>query len=150
MLPTITFDCETGNLDIYADPMIEKVFYNLFDNAVRYGEGVSRIGITWSYANDDLLLIFEDDGIGIPDDEKELIFQRGYGKNTGLGLFLTREILSITGMTICETGEYRKGARFEIRVSNGNFRFLQPGAESPDYGSRTRLLADEQTGAGGR
>ena len=120
-LPTITFGCETANLDIYADPMIEKVFYNLFDNAFRYGKGISKIGITWSYANDDLLLIFEDDGIGIPDDEKELIFQRGYGKNTGLGLFLSREILSITGMTIRETGEVQK--RGTVRNPGREWKF---------------------------
>ncbi len=130
ILPTITFRCETGNLEIYADPMIEMVFYNLFDNAFRYGDGISRIDITWSRANEDLIIIFEDDGIGIPEDEKEVIFQRGYGKNSGLGLFLSREILSITRMSICETGQYRKGARFEIHVPNGNFRFLQDGAES--------------------
>ncbi len=109
MLPTITFRCETGNLEIYADPMVEKVFYNLFDNAFRYGEGITRISITWSRANENLIIIFEDDGIGIADDEKEVIFQRGYGKNSGLGLFLSREILSITRMTIHETGQVQEG-----------------------------------------
>ena len=125
ILQTITLRCETGNLEIYADPMTEKVFYNLFDNAFRYGEGISRITITCTRAGDDLLILFEDDGIGIPEDEKERIFVRGYGKNTGLGLFLSREILSITGITIRETGEYRGGARFEIRVPDNNFRLLK-------------------------
>ena len=143
ILPTIMFRCETGNLEIYADPMVEKVFYNLFDNAFRYGEGISRIDITWSRADEDLLIIFEDDGIGIADDEKEIIFQRGYGKNSGLGLFLSREILSITRMMIRETGQFRKGARFEIHVPNGNFRFIRPGAEPHNYGSRSAALADE-------
>jgi PAS domain S-box-containing protein len=125
ILQTITFRCETGNLEIYADPMIEKVVYNLFDNAFRYGEGISRITITCARAGDDLLILFEDDGIGVPEDEKKLIFGRGFGKNTGLGLFLSREILSITGITIRETGEYRKGARFEIRVPDNNYRLLK-------------------------
>jgi signal transduction histidine kinase len=49
--------------------------------------------------------------------------QRLFGHHTGFGLFLSREILSITGMTITETGEPGKGARFEILVPNGGYRF---------------------------
>ena len=143
LLQTITFHCETGNLEIYADPMMERVFYNLIDNAFRYGEGISRINITWTRAGKDVLILFEDDGVGIADEEKERIFERGYGRNTGLGLFLTREILSITGMTIKEKGTYRKGARFEIRVPDGNYRILKPMTESQDYGNRQPIYAEE-------
>ncbi len=140
---TITFRCKTGTLEIYADPMLEKVFYNLFDNAFRYGEGITRISLTWARAGEDLLLIVEDDGVGIAHEEKERIFGSGYGKNTGLGLYLTREILSLTGMTIAETGEYERGARFEIRVPDGNFRFLKPAAESQDFGNQQPIFADD-------
>ncbi|MDD1725053.1 MAG: ATP-binding protein, partial [Methanospirillum sp.] len=63
-----------------------------------------------------------DDGDGIPLEEKDLIFGHGYGKNTGVGLFLTREILSITGLSIRECGEPGKGARFEILVPPGKYR----------------------------
>ena len=65
----------------------------------------------------------EDDGVGISDENKEKIFDRGFGKNTGLGLFLSREILSLTGITIHETGEPGKGVRFEIKLPNGAYRF---------------------------
>lgn len=44
------------------------------------------------------------------------------GKNTGLGLFLSREILSITGITLTEAGDPGKGARFEITVPDGIYR----------------------------
>ena len=50
------------------------------------------------------------------------IFERGFGKNTGLGLFLVREILAITGITIRETGTAGTGARFEITVPRGRYR----------------------------
>ena len=53
---------------------------------------------------------------------KELIFEKSVGKNTGLGLFLVRSILSITGMGIKETGIEGEGARFEITVPPGNWR----------------------------
>jgi signal transduction histidine kinase len=59
----------------------------------------------------DLLIRIDDDGIGIPARDKEIIFERGYGKNTGLGLFLSREILSITNISIKEAGEFQHGAR---------------------------------------
>ena len=49
---------------------------------------------------------------------------RGFGEHTGLGLFLSREILSITGITIAETSEPGKGARFEMIVPKGAYRFV--------------------------
>jgi signal transduction histidine kinase len=55
--------------------------------------------------------------------DKERIFAKGFGKNTGFGLFLVREILAITGLTISETGFPGKGARFEIRMTPENYRF---------------------------
>ena len=58
----------------------------------------------------------EMDGLGIVTDEKERIFERGSGRNTGFGMFLVREILSLAGITITETGEPEKGARFEIII----------------------------------
>ncbi len=48
--------------------------------------------------SDDLLtIVWEDNGVGIPVEEKEKIFERGFGKNTGLGMFLVREVLLLTG-----------------------------------------------------
>ena len=118
----IRFTIETGEIEIYADPLFEKVFFNLFDNAVRHGEHVSEIRILFEQRGTDGILIVEDNGIGISDVDKPQIFRRGYGKHTGFGLFLTREILAITGITILETGEPGHGARFEITVPGGEFR----------------------------
>lgn len=109
-------------ISIYADPLIEKVFYNLIENGIRHGEDVTAITFTARDFDDRLTIVYEDDGIGVPADNKEKIFFRGFGKHTGLGLFLIREILSITGITITETGEYGKGARFEIHVPKGMYR----------------------------
>ena len=67
-----------------------------------------------------LKLVVEDDGIGIPEADKDRMFTRGFGKNTGLGLFLVREILSITGITIQENGNPGTGARFEMTVPKGD------------------------------
>ncbi len=109
--------------DVFADPLIIKVFYNLMDNAVRYGGKITTIRFYVLKSGDDHLIVCEDDGEGIPIEEKEKIFERGFGKNTGLGLALSREILDITGITIRETGEPGTGARFEITVPNGKWRY---------------------------
>jgi PAS domain S-box-containing protein len=111
-----------GGLEVYADLMLEKVFFNLIDNSLRHGERVTEIRLEYRPDPEGLAIIFEDNGIGIPAHEKEKIFERGYGKNTGLGLFLAREILGITGIAIQETGDEGKGARFEIRVPQNAYR----------------------------
>ena len=108
--------------EIFADPLVEKVFYNLMDNAVRYGGKISTIRFSVGKSGDNLLIICEDDGEGIPAEIKEQIFERGYGKNTGLGLAISREIFTITGISIRENGEPGKGARFEIMVPKGTYR----------------------------
>jgi signal transduction histidine kinase len=108
--------------EVFADPLVVKVFYNLMDNAVRYGVKITTIRFSVEERGDDHVVMCEDDGDGVPTDEKEKIFERGFGKNTGLGLALSREILSITGITIRETGEPGKGARFEMVVPDGMWR----------------------------
>jgi PAS domain S-box-containing protein len=108
-----------GRYQVLADPMIEKVFSNLMENTIRYAERATGVKIHCEEHDDMLVITWEDEGPGIPDEQKEKIFQRGYGSNTGLGLFFSREILSITGISITETGVYGEGARFEIRVPGG-------------------------------
>jgi len=108
---------------VYADPLFEKVLYNLTDNALRYGgDQMTSIRVTSTESDQGLVISFEDNGIGISEPDKKLLFKRGFGKNTGFGLFLSREILSITGITINETGIYGEGARFEITVPKGVYR----------------------------
>ncbi len=108
--------------EVFADPLIVKVCYNLMDNAVRYGGKITTIRFSVEESSDGYMIVCEDDGVGVPAVEKEKIFIRGFGKNTGLGLFLSSEILDITGITIRETGEPGKGARFEMTVPKGMWR----------------------------
>ncbi|ACL17826.1 PAS domain S-box protein [Methanosphaerula palustris] len=117
---TVKKDC--ADCEIFADLLFEKVFYNLIDNALRYGgESMTTIRISSHESGGHLILVCEDDGKGISADDKKRLFTRGFGKHTGLGLFLSQEILSITGITITETGELGKGARFEITVPKGAY-----------------------------
>jgi signal transduction histidine kinase len=118
----ITLETDLRDVSIYADPMLPKVFFNLLDNSVKHGEHVTRIRVSQEQRQNGMIITWEDDGTGIPAGEKERIFERGVGKNTGLGLFVIHEILAITGITIRETGEPGKGARFEILVPAGAYR----------------------------
>lgn len=110
-----------GSVRIVADPLFEKVLYNLLDNANRYARTLTVIRTGHRMAGGNLILTIEDDGVGIPNELKERIFERNVGHGTGLGLFLSREILSVTDLTIRETGIPGEGARFEITVPPGKF-----------------------------
>jgi PAS domain S-box-containing protein len=114
---------EVNDLEVYADPLLERVFYNLIDNALRYGgPQMTTIKISSQDSGQGLVIRVEDDGSGISAEDRNHLFHRGFGHHTGLGLFLSREILSITGITITETGESGKGARFEILVPKEAWR----------------------------
>jgi signal transduction histidine kinase len=110
------------DLEIFADPLLGKVLDNLLDNSLRYGERVKEIHVSSHNDGGGLIIVWEDDGVGIAADQMEKIFERGPAR-AGLTLFLTREVLDVTGITIRETGTYGKGARFEMRVPEGAYRF---------------------------
>ncbi len=120
---TVTLHSTVKNFEVFADPLFPLICQNLIDNSIRHGVHVKNILFSTEQTEKDLILIYQDDGVGVPDNEKEKIFERGYGKNTGMGLFLVKEILSITGLIIQETGVPVKGVRFEIRIPEGSFRF---------------------------
>jgi PAS domain S-box-containing protein len=120
----IRVDVDRHDLEIFADPLFEKVFYNLLDNALKYGgASMTKIRIGSHDTSDGLVLICEDNGVGITKEDKSRLFTQGFGKNTGLGLFLIREILAITGISIRETGEPGGGCRFEMIVPAIAYRF---------------------------
>lgn len=109
-------------LHVRADPMLSRVFENLLDNSMRHGEGVESIVVNYEIKGNLCHLYWQDDGVGVPQDMKERIFLRGVGKNTGFGLFLSREILDITGITIVEDGVPDKGARFHMTIPEGAWK----------------------------
>ena len=117
---TITFMSDAP-LVIFADMLLEKVFFNLIDNSLRHGGDITWIRVTSKITNSSAIVIYEDDGTGIPEENKEKIFKRGFGKNSGYGLFLVREILGITSIPIHETGFPGKGVRFEMKIPCGGF-----------------------------
>jgi signal transduction histidine kinase len=108
--------------EVFADPLIVKVFFNLIDNALRHTGRITAIRFSFAVKDGNGIIVCEDDGDGVASGEKERIFDRGFGKNTGFGLAISREILDITGIAITENGEPGQGARFEIVVPEGAYR----------------------------
>jgi PAS domain S-box-containing protein len=118
------------DVEVYADPLFEKVFYNLIDNSLKYGKpALTTIHVSFRETDKGLTIVYEDDGTGIAEQDKKFLFNRGFGKNTGLGLFLVREILALTGITIEEMGGETGGARFGITVPKDAYRFRQESAD---------------------
>jgi two-component system, sensor histidine kinase and response regulator len=118
---TLKNDLPAGT-EVFADPLIVKVISNLIDNAIRHGGPIAMIRFSVESRNGDRIIVCEDDGAGVVHEEKERIFDWAFGKNTGFGLPISREILNITGIAIRETGEPGRGARFEMTVPPGKFR----------------------------
>jgi K+-sensing histidine kinase KdpD len=102
--------------------LLEKVFYTLIENAIRHGKKVTDIVFSCREQENGLVVICEDNGEGIPLDHKKDIFNQKYFQHTGYGLYLTTTILKITGISISESGEPGKGARFEILVPKEAYR----------------------------
>ena len=99
---------------------------NVLDNAVKYSPCGSKIFIRLQKRNDLVRMEIEDQGIGIPQNEYHKIFQRFYRgsskevmekSGTGIGLFLSREIIEKHGGTIMVTsGKKKKGSTFVIQL----------------------------------
>lgn len=122
----LSFTLALGDLEVYSDPLLDRVFYNLVENSIRHGHHVTEINISALPCEQGMMIVYEDNGCGVQEKQKELIFSHGFGKNTGLGLFLIREILGMTGIKIRETGKENEGVRFEITLPNGSFRKRKP------------------------
>ncbi|HEY4607342.1 MAG TPA: HAMP domain-containing sensor histidine kinase [Acidimicrobiia bacterium] len=102
---------------------LARAIRNLADNAVRHASQVVRLGL--SESGEQVVLVIEDDGPGIPEEERERVFERftrldqartpGQG-GTGLGLAIARDIVERHGGTITvESGDDR-GAKFVVTL----------------------------------
>ena len=114
---------ECGGLTVLADSLLRQLFYNLIDNSLKYGEKTRQIRVYHKPSSaDQLELVYEDDGTGIPDNMRSNLFKEGFtsGKGTGYGLFMIKRICEVYGWTIRETGKQGKGAQFTITIPKTN------------------------------
>jgi PAS domain S-box-containing protein len=120
----VAIEADLDDLEIFADPFLPRIFFTLLLNSFNYGgKGLSRIRLHAETEGENLALVYEDDGPGIPPADKAAIFVFEESPKTWQGLFLIRELLGFTGITISETGCYGTGVRFVILVPPAKFRY---------------------------
>ena len=109
---------EVKGLTVTADSLLTQLFYNFIDNTLKYGEKVSEIKLSFKETEENILLIYEDNGVGVAVEDKSKLFDEGFttGKGTGHGLKLTKRMIEVYGWTIKEVGTPKKGAVFEITI----------------------------------
>ncbi|MEF8835195.1 MAG: hybrid sensor histidine kinase/response regulator [Candidatus Thermoplasmatota archaeon] len=97
--------------------LLKEVFSNIIENAVKYSDG-DEIRISTKESDTGVICSIEDNGDGIPDGEKEKIFQKGYttdgNGSMGLGLFLVKKILEMYDGNIEVKDSELGGARFNV------------------------------------
>lgn len=114
---------DLDDVEIYADPLLPRVFSQLLENSFkRGGKALSIIRISARVSGETLHIFYQDDSPGVPDSEKEKIFAVGYDTGPLRGLYLIRELLGFTGINIREIGVFGKGVIFDIQVPKDKFR----------------------------
>jgi len=123
----VRFTATIPNVEVYADRYLLRVFSRLFEFLMNYGHNTTIIECSATETDAHLLITVSDNGGGIVPEEKESIFSVQEDESGYRELFFAREILSLTGIIIRETGVYGTGARFEMTVPPGTYRFVPPG-----------------------
>ncbi len=113
---------------VIADPLLLKQsLLNLVENAAKYAPPDSTIDVSWGAgaADEAVRITIEDDGPGIPSDQRDRIFDRfvrlkgedgePMASGTGLGLYIARNVIEAHGGTI-EVADGSRGARFVVQL----------------------------------
>ncbi len=110
---------EDFDYNVKGGPLLEELFGNILENSILHS-GCETIKISSEERNDEIIVKIEDDGRGIPDEEKEKIFKRGYKKGeeagSGLGMYLVKEIIESYGGRIKVKDSEMGGARFDVHL----------------------------------
>lgn len=123
-------DCELEDIEINADPFLIKLaINNLLENAIKYSLPGTKVTLALHEYEDSIIFSVADEGGGVPNNEKEKIFKKFYRmgnenarktKGTGLGLFLTAQIVKLNKGTISVRDNEPLGSIFEINFPKTN------------------------------
>lgn len=117
-LKNVEVASECQDLTVQADSLLTQLFYNLIDNSLKHGKKVTKIRLSYSKSENFTEIIYEDNGVGIPTEVKQELFTKGFttGNGSGYGLALIKKMVEVYGWSICENGEFGKGAKFVISI----------------------------------
>ena len=121
-----TVDCENKDVEINADRSeLRRVICNLCGNAINYTQEGGKVTITLKHEGNDLIFSVSDNGPGIPENDIPNMFQRfsqGTSKKrstgTGLGLYLSRQIIESHGGKIWLESVLNKGSEFSFLLTD--------------------------------
>lgn len=120
----ISSSCAAVQQEITADSaLLERAVSNLAGNSIKFTPSGGHIVLNFSQDENFWIFSVKDDGPGIPDDKKNLIFEKYVSyddeksRGFGLGLALCRLVAEIHGGEIRVKSEYGKGSEFFISVS---------------------------------
>ncbi|MDD4604512.1 MAG: PAS domain S-box protein [Bacteroidales bacterium] len=134
----------TSGLQLKTDKSrMSKLLMNLFNNAVKFTEAGS-IEYGFTILNSDITFFVRDTGIGIPEDQTDIIFERfrqvddthtrKHG-GVGLGLSISKEIARLLGGTLWVESEFGKGSTFYFKLPNAVTIKSDPAPEIPEKSS---------------
>src|SRR5215469_7786405 len=104
---------------------LEQVFTNLLSNAIKYSPAADTVEIEISSSAEAITVRVRDHGIGIPQEQREKIFERFYRAvdprtpalpGLGMGLYIVAEIIKDHGGTITVESEGGKGSAFQVML----------------------------------
>jgi signal transduction histidine kinase len=110
-------DCHGVN--VLADLFLKQMFYNFVDNTRKHGEKAATIRVRCKKeSSGGLCFTYEDDGIGIPGENKPKLFTKGFstGSSTCFGLFFIKKMMDVYGWTITEDGKPDAGVKFKLTI----------------------------------
>ena len=121
-----TIECENKEMEIFADRSeIRRVICNLCGNAINYTQNGGKVSIIIKNEGNDLIFSVSDNGCGIPQEDIPNMFQRfsqGTSKKrstgTGLGLYLSRQIIESHGGKIWLESRLNKGSEFSFLLTD--------------------------------
>ncbi|MCW3984042.1 MAG: PAS domain S-box protein [Candidatus Bathyarchaeota archaeon] len=115
-IPSVINNC--SGLLVLADSFLSQMFYNFIDNTRKHGKKATTIKISYEEADNEVKLIYQDDGEGISKENKPNLFKEGFSTagSSGFGLFLIKKMIQVYGWDIREDGEPGKGVRFVMSI----------------------------------
>lgn len=119
----------SNGINVYFDKeKLEKIVINLISNAIKYTPEFGKIIVRVTQSDKHVIFEVEDNGIGIPKEEMEFVFNRYYrinnkeskgSKGTGIGLSLTRELVHLHKGKVELESEENNGAVFKVSLQLG-------------------------------
>jgi len=113
---------ECHGLAVLADSLLRELFYNLFENTLKYGKTATQIRLSYILEDEQLKLIYEDNGVGIAAEMKPKLFTKGAGQGSGLGLYLIKKTAEVYGWSVEEGGTEGKNAKFTFTIPKTTYK----------------------------